>query len=437
MLKIGINLIFLFSIFLNFVIKGATKDDIAPGSDLVREIFDSSDYRATYGSSFSSQTDPSATGGEQVPIDSLNSQFAMFHKIKSLDELPALLDKAIAHYGNALTPVVFFDFDDCMAKRRYIRNILGTTYQFDWISSAERGRQLTPTLQAIVAEGLNVSDETWNVVSAVPDVDVDDEEIAYNKTIYQPVSNLSTVILTLKSRYFVIKVCSGLPADSLRLAVLEQNGLRKTDYLYSGTYKCKAEAMLNYILEMRQKSESKENHYLAILVDNDFPEAKEKTGKSGDELAATLSDLVAQTNNANPGSDKLAITGMFVHDTRFESMLAAAKPQIRTEIEHSLEATIAFLNTQKIEQQRVIAANRGFAKKQKSQIKKLRRHRAKVGTKKTDKELKTAISQKIAEASSYKRTYEESVTDAQKAIAAFDQKIAEFSRLLTAWRQSA
>lgn len=79
-------------------------------------------------------------------------------------------------------------------------------------------------------------------------------------------------------------------------------------------------------------------------------------------------------------------------------MLETAKPQIKTEIENSLEARIALLNIQKRERQGILNANSRFAKKQKPQIKKLRYHRSQLGFKKAGKRSRSVFSQKISEA---------------------------------------
>lgn len=370
---------------------------------------------------------PAATSPTPSNTSSSSSfaTFETFQKIRSLDELPDLLDQTVTHYGTDLTRVVFLDFDDCMTQRTCILNILDTTYVFNWLKSPERIRQIKDN----VAEDLGASDK-WDVLSQLPG-----QDIASTRTVYLPVNNLAAIIAALKARNFVVKVCSGLPADSLRLAVLEQNGLKEEDYIHAR--KGKALAMLDYIVEMRKKSECRKSNYMTILVDNYFPDEEEETGSSATELASTLSYLVAQTNNANSGSDKLTITSMFVNDMRFESMLAAAKPQMRTEIEHSLEATIALINIQKRDKQIIVDTNSQFAKKQKAQMKKLRHNRAKLGLKKPEKELRDVFSQRISQASSEKRDYEQTVAKAQSDITGYDQRITEFTRLLTDFNQSA
>ncbi len=366
----------------------------------------------------------------------------IFYKISSLDELPTLLDRTIACDGTELTRVVFLDFDDCMAQRRHTLNILDATFQFDWISSPERIRQIKDN----VAKDLGASD-TWDVVSKIP-------TIGSMQIAYQPVGNLAAIIAALKARKFVVKVCSGLQIDNLRLTVLTQNGLSEEDYLYAN--RGKAAAMLKCILNMRKKSEGKKNDYLAMLVDNYFPDEEQETGSSPSELVQKLSEEIAKINGGSggceTGSDEsgsddeneeptlLKITSMFVHDRRFESALEAAKPQIRTEIEQSLQAHLALLNAQKTTKEQSIAdVNRQFVKREKSKVKKLRHNRAKIRSIK-DRELKKAkqeaIERKMSEVKSERKSYELDVAKAQKSITEFDQKIEEFTSLLTEWQQS-
>lgn len=90
----------------------------------------------------------------------------------------------------------------------------------------------------------------------------------------------------------------------------------------------------------------------------------------------------------------------------------------------------------KRERQGILNANSRFAKNQKSQIRKLRYNRSQLGFKKSGKRSRSVFSQKISEANYNKRAYERFVADAQMDIINYDQKIAEFTKLLAAFQPS-
>lgn len=285
--------------------------------------------------------------GESSPTSSTKNDSSLRGpSIDSLEDFPALLTRELAQFGDCKPRViVFLDWDDTLTQREgTITAEGGGLYHFKYLFSPELSRQLQPTIDSVMGEMAENDPVKIGIMKSALEFFRQNHKYGAKIAYRTANSNLSDIIVQMRSLGVIVKICSGLSLDidQERINILKGLGLEPADYIHAQD---KASAMVRYIAEtycasakplalkgLEEVSAAPTQtielvNYLSILVDNYLSE--------GPDFFYGRFEMAVAAARRTHGN--IQITPRFVQDNRFTREIAEQRSQLKTEIGYTLQ----------------------------------------------------------------------------------------------------